>query len=124
MAAPNIVNVISITGKTTYLTPANTTANVLLANSASSNKVFKINMITVANVDGTASADATISINTVSDGSGTSYPIISTVTIPPDATVIAIDKSTSFYLEENRSIVVTASSASDLTFVVSYEEIS
>jgi hypothetical protein len=36
MANPNIVAVTSIYGKTAYLTPANTTANVLLANAASS----------------------------------------------------------------------------------------
>jgi hypothetical protein len=124
MAAPNIVNVTTITGKTTYLTPANTTANVLLANAASSNKVFKINMITVANVDGTNNADGTIAINSAAAGSGTSYPIMSTITVPADATVIAIDKSTAFYLEEDKSIVVTSSAASDLTFVISYEEIS
>ncbi len=124
MAAPNIVNVTTITGKTTYLTPANTTANVLLANAASSNKVLKINMISAANVDGTAAADATVAINSNAAGSGTSYPLASTVTVPADATLVIIDKSSSFYLEEDKSILVTASAASDITFVVSYEEIS
>ena len=124
MAAPNIVNVTTITGKTTYLTPANTTANVLLANSASSNKVLKINMISAANVDGTAAADATVAINSNAAGSGTSYALASTVTVPADATLVVIDKSSSFYLEEDKSILVTASAASDITFVVSYEEIS
>lgn len=124
MAAPNIVNVTTITGKTTYLTPANTTANVLLANSASSGKVFKINMITVANVDGTNNADGTVSINSNASGSGTNYAIMSTITVPADASIIVIDKSTAFYLEEDKSIVVTSSASSDLTFTVSYEEIS
>lgn len=124
MAAPNIVNVATIVGKTTYLTPANTTANVLLANSASSNKVFKINMITAANVDGTNAADATVAINSAAAGSGTSYALVSTVTVPADATLVVTDKSSSFYLEEDKSIVVTSSAASDLTFVISYEEIS
>ena len=124
MAAPNIVNVTTITGKTTYVTPANTSATVLLANSAASGKVFKINMITAANVDGTNNADATVAINTAAAGSGTSYPLASTITVPADATLIISDKSTSFYLEEDRSIVVTSSAANDLTFVVSYEEIS
>jgi hypothetical protein len=45
MAAPNIVDVTSIFGKTAYITPANTTENVLLANAAASGKVFKINQI-------------------------------------------------------------------------------
>lgn len=124
MAAPNIISVSTITGKTTYVTPANTNATVLLANSAGSNKVFKVNMITVANVDGTNNADGTVAINTAAAGTGTSYPIMSTITVPADATVIVIDRSTSFYLEEDKSILVTSNSANDLTFVVSYEEIS
>ena len=52
MAAPNIVAVTTIYGKTTYLTPADTNAAVLLANAASSGKVLKINQIVAANVDG------------------------------------------------------------------------
>lgn len=124
MAAPNIVSVATITGKTAYATPANTTANVLLANSASSNKVFKINMITVANVDGTSNFDATVAINTAAAGSGTSYPLANTITVPADSTLIVVDKSTAFYLEEDKSIVVTSSTASKLSYVVSYEEIS
>ena len=124
MAAPNIVNVTTITGKTTYSTPANTSANVLLANSAASGKVFKINMITAANVDGTSNYDATVAINTTAAGGGTSYPLAFTITVPADSTLIVSDKSTAFYLEEDKSIVVTSSTASKLTFTVSYEEIS
>jgi hypothetical protein len=44
--------------------------------------------------------------------------------VPADSSIIIIDKSTSLYLEEDRSIYVTASAASDLEAVVSYEEIS
>lgn len=124
MAAPNIVNVTTITGKTTYLTPANTTTNVLLANSAASGKVFKINMISAANIDGVSNFDATVAINTTAAGNGTSYALANTVTVPADSTLIITDKSLSFYLEEDKSILVTSSTASKLTFVVSYEEIS
>lgn len=124
MAAPNIVNVTTITAKTAYITPTNTSANVLLANAASSGKVFKINMIQAANVDGTSAYDATVAINSAAAGSGTSYPLISTVTVPADASLIVVDKSTSFYLEEDKSILVTSSTASKITYIVSYEEIS
>ena len=53
MANPNIVNVTSIYGQTTYAALTTTITTVLLANSAASGKVFKINSIMVANVDGT-----------------------------------------------------------------------
>jgi hypothetical protein len=124
MAAPNVVNVTTITAKTTYLTPANTTANVLLANPASSGKVFKVNVILAANVDGASAVDATVAINTAAAGSGTSYPIASTISVPADASLIVSDKSTAFYLEEDKSIVVTSSTASKIAYTVSYEEIS
>ena len=123
MAAPNIVNVTNIYGKTTYLTPANTTSNVLLANAAGSGKVFKVNMIVAANVDGTSAVDTTVSVNTAAAGSGTSYPLVSTVSVPADASLIVTDKSTSFYLEEDNSVVVTSGSSSKIAYTISYEEI-
>lgn len=123
MAAPNIVNVSAIYGKTTYLTPANTTANVLLANSAASGKVFKINQIVAANVDGTNAVDVTVAINSAAAGSGTSYAIASTISVPADASLIVADKSTAIYLEEDKSIVVTSGTASKITYTISYEEI-
>lgn len=124
MAAPNIVNVATITAKTAYLTPANATSNVLLANAASSGKVLKVNMIIAANVDGTGAYDTTVAVNTAAAGSGTSYPLASTVSVPPDASLIVSDKSTSFYLEEDKSVVVTSSTASKIAYTISYEELS
>jgi hypothetical protein len=64
MANPNIVNVTSILGTTTYYTPSGTAAVVLLPNAASSGTVFKINQIVAANVDGTNAVNATVSIYT------------------------------------------------------------
>ena len=124
MAAPTIVNVATITAKTASATPAVNTATILLANAASSGKALKINMIVCANVDGTTAYSTTVAINSAADGSGTSFPIASTVSVPANASLIASDKSTSFYLEENKSIVVTSSTASKFAYTVSYEELS
>ena len=124
MANPNIVAVTSILGNTTYLTPANTTANVLLSNAASSGDVLKINQIVAANVDGSSAANCTVTVNSAAAGGGTAYPIVSTVSVPADASLIVVDKTTAIYLMENQSIVVTSGTASDLTFTISYEAIS
>jgi hypothetical protein len=124
MAAPNVVNVSTIIGKTASLRPANTSANVLLANAESSDRVLKINSIVVANVTGTGAANATIAINSAANGSGTSQAIASTIAVPANASLIVTDKSTGFYLEENFSIVVTSGTSNGLVFTVSYEEIS
>ena len=130
MANPNIVAVTTIYGTTTYLTPSGTSAVVLLPNAASSGKVFKINQIVVANTTGTA-ANATVSIYTngaVAQGSapsgGTAYPVISTVSVPGNASLIAVDKTTAIYLQEGTSITVTSGTGSSLTYSISYEDIS
>ena len=123
MANPNIVNVTTITGKTTYAALTTTLTTVLLANAVSSGKVFKINSIMVANVDGTNAADVTVDINTAAAGSGTSYALASTISVPADATLNLVDKNSSFYLEEDKSILGGASANSDLEIIISYEEI-
>ena len=128
MAAPNIASLTTITGKTTYYTPTGVTAVVLLPNAAASGNVFKINQIVVANVDGTNAVDATVSIYTngaVAQGSapsgGTAFPIASTISVPADASLIVVDKTTGIYLEEGVSISITSGTASKLTFSISYE---
>jgi hypothetical protein len=131
MANPNIVNVTTIYGKTTYYTPSGTSAVVLLPNAASSGKVLKINQIVAANVNGSSAVDTTVSLYTngaVAQGSapssGTAYPIVSTVSVPADASLIVTDKTTAIYLEEGTSIIVTSGTASGITYSISYEEIS
>jgi hypothetical protein len=130
MANPNIVNVTSITGVTTYLTPGGTTAVVLLPNAASSGLVYKINQIVCANVNGTSAVNATVAVYTngaVAQGSapsgGTAYPVISTIAVPASASVIAVDKTTAIYLMEGTSISVTSGTASGITYTISYESI-
>lgn len=122
--APNIVNVVTIKGRTAYATPANTNATILLANAINSNMVLKINSLVAANVNGTDARDVTVAINTAAAGSGTGYPIVSTVAVPADASLVVIDKENPIYLEEDKSIVVTSGAANDIAFTISYEEIS
>lgn len=124
MAAPNIVNVTSILGKSAVVSLTGTSATLVVENPASSNKVFKINSLVVSNVDGTNAADITISFFSEDNIGGTATEIVSTVSVPADASLVVIDKNTSIYLEEDRSLGATAGSASDLKVIVSYEEIS
>ena len=124
MANPNIVSVTSILGNTTFLTPADTAANVLLSNAASSGNVLKINQIVCANVDGSSAANCTVTVNSAAAGGGTAYPIVSTVSVPADASLIVVDKTTAIYLMEDQSIVVTSGSANDIAYTISYEAIS
>ena len=124
MSAPNIVNVSTITGKTSKVALTSTSQTTLVSNAASSNKVFKINMIQVANVDGSNACDVTVDVHSAASGGGTAYSLASTISVPADAALVVLDKNTALYLEENTSITATAGTASDLEVLVSYEEIS
>ena len=124
MANPNIVSVNSIFGNTTGIALTTTLTTVLLANAAASGKVFKIESIMVANVDGTNAADVTVDWNTDAGGTGTSFALAATISVPADATLNLVDKNSSFYLMENQSIIGGASANSDLECIISYEEIS
>jgi hypothetical protein len=124
MAAPNIVAVSQILGKTTFVSLTSTSSTSLLSNAASSNKVLKVNNVVVSNTDGTNAVNFTLSYNTAAAGAGTNVEMVSTVSVPANATLIALDKSTSIYLEENTSITGTAGTASKLKVTVSYEDIS
>ena len=130
MANPNIAALTTLTGNTTYLTPSGTTAVVLLPNAAASNNVFRINQIVVANVTGTAAA-ATVAVYTngaVAQGSapsgGTAFPIASAISVPANASLIVVDKTTAIYLNEGTSITITSGTGSALTYSISYELIS
>ena len=119
MANPNIVNVVSIYGKTA-VQAVTTSATAIVENTAASGKIIKINSLTVSNVDGTNSADVTVDLFR----SSTAYRLASTVTVPADASLVVISKDTSIYLEEGDALRCTASANSDLEAVCSYEEIS
>ena len=120
MAAPNIVNVSTITAKTVGAALTTTTTTSLLSNAASSGKVFKINSIIIANVDGSSAATATIVHHDGTNG----YHLAKTIEVAPDSTLVLIDKNSSVYLEEGVEIRGGASAASDLEILISYEEIS
>ena len=122
MANPNIVNVTSIIGNSLSVA-VGTSATQLASNAASSGKVFKINSILIANIDGTAAADVTINIYSAATLGGTATAIASTISVPADATLIVIDKATMFYLLENQSIGAIASASGDLVATISFEEI-
>ena len=124
MAAPNIVDVTTITGKSATIALSTTSATQLVSNAASSGKVFKINMIQIANVDGANACDVTVDMHSAAAGGGTAYSLVSTISVPADASLVVLDKNTALYLEEDKSITATAGTANDLEVIISYEEIS
>jgi len=119
MAAPNIVNVTSIYGKTTGLALTSSAQDVL---TCPAEKVLKVNSIIVANVDGTNNDDVTVSWYNADNTTG--YHIAKTVTVPADSTLVVLGKDAPIYLEEGDKIAANGVAASgDLEIIVSYEEL-
>ena len=122
MAAPNIVNVASIIGVSTFIGITTTAPVVLISNAASSNQVYKINTLLAAGIGATTAI--TVKIHSAAAGAGTSVSIASTITVPQASSLAIIGKDTPLYLEENRSISVTAAAINSIDVVASYETIS
>lgn len=122
MANPNIVNVTSIYGNTSYLIPSTTAATTWTALTPAANTVNKIDNIVAANVTGSI-ATVTVAINSAAAGAGTNYRLIYQVPVPVNASIVVVDKSTTFYLGEAQSIVVTVGTASAIELTASYEAI-
>ena len=123
MANPNIVNVTSIYGNTSYLIPSTTAATAWTALTPASGTVNKIDNIVASNVTSSAVA-VTVSINSATAGGGTAYRIAYQISVPANASLIIVDKTTSFYVGESQSVVVTVGTGSALELTASYEAIS
>ena len=119
MAAPNLVNVTSILGKTMGANLGTTVTSDVLT--CPSNKVLKINSIIVSNIDGTNSAN--VSVYFYDDSATARYSIATTVAVPADSTLVVIGKDSPIYLEESDQIEAGASATNDLAIIISYEEL-
>lgn len=119
MAAPNIVNVTSIYGKTIGALLGTTPDTTILTCSA--NKLLKINTISVANVDGSVSAD--LNVDFYDSSAAAAYALAHTITVPSDSTLVVVGKDSPIYLEESDTIRAWATAAGDLEIIISYEEI-
>ena len=124
MANPNIVNVTSILGENASVSLTSTSATSIVSNASASGKVLKINTLIVSNVDGTNACDITINKYSAAALGGSAFAIASTVSVPADASLIVVDKTTSIYLKENESIGAIAGTANDLIVTCSWEDIS
>ncbi len=118
MAEPNIVNVSTITGKTATVALSTTSQTTLVSNAASSNAVYKINMIQVANVDGTNACDVTVYVHSAAAGRGTAYSLISTASVAADSSIVVLDQNTASYLKADCSITPHAGTDIELEVTV------
>ena len=122
MAAPNIVGVTTILGITTA-SQLTTSPVSILSNAASSGKVFKINTILASN-ETAATASVTVRYNDNAAGAGTTFALANGIDVGTKTSLVILDKASSIYLEENRSITALSGTASAIGLIISYESIS
>ena len=133
MAAPNIVNVSTITGITTVVAGITTDVladrngiSTIVSNASGSNKVLKINTLVATAIGATTGVDVFI-YDTASAHvtAGSTVSIAQTMTVPIFSSLAVIDKNNSIYLQEDSQIGARAQSNSGIIDIVcSYEDIS
>lgn len=127
MAAPNIVSVTNILGKSNVAN-VTTVSSAVIVNPVNSNKVFKINTIMISNIDGTNAGNVSVDLfkfgaQNSSTGTGnTNYAIANVITVPAKSSLDILSKT--LYLEEGDQIRVRGDSNNRLNFISSFEEIS
>jgi hypothetical protein len=127
MAAPNIVSVTNILGKSNVAN-VTTISSTVISNAVNSGKVFKINTLIVSNVDGTNAGNVSVELfkfgaqNTSTGLGNATYAIANTVTVPAKSSLDILAKS--LYLEEGDQIKVKGDANNRLHFISSFEEIS
>lgn len=114
MATVNIVNVTSILPFTVNGSVTTSATDII---DVPADKLYKVNTILIANIDGTNAADITLGVSTT-NGSNF-YNIASTISVPADSTLSLL--STTLYLDETDLLRITASANSDLEYTVSGE---
>ena len=124
MANPNLASATGVYAANAQLSLTSTSATLLVANAASSGKVYLIDSITVANVDGVNAADISVVRFNSATNTGTAFAICSTVVVPADASLIVVGSENKISLTENESIYVTASAANDLVVDANWKELS
>ena len=133
MAAPNIVNVTTITGVTTFHAGIAVTTGgkgalgitTVVSNAASSGKVLKINSLVAASIGSTTGVTLQYFNHVNHASAGSTVSIGMTLSVPTFSTLAVITKDNSVYLEENTALGIFAQpNAGTIDVVCSYEEIS
>ena len=133
MAAPNIVNVTTITGVTTFHAGIAVTTGgkgalgitTVVSNAASSGKVLKINSLVAASIGATTGVTLQYFNDVNHASAGSTVSIGMTMAVPTFSTLAIITKDNSVYLEENTALGIFAQpNTGTIDVVCSYEEIS
>ena len=118
MAAPNVNSPARVEFKSARLA-ATTASQTIVSCGATSNMAIRVVSLVAANIDGTNACDVTV---TTSDGTN-SHAIVSTVTVPADASLVIASRENPIHLAEGWTLAGVASASGDIVFTTAHEEI-
>lgn len=119
MANPNIINVSDIRGNTAVQN-VTTVSTALVTNSASSNSLYKIVMLSVSNISDIDDVAITVTLQR----SSAAYSLANNINVPLNSSLVLITKDSAVYLVEGDTLNCKASANANAQIVCSYEVIS
>ena len=133
MPNPNIAALTTIRGQTAYVVPSNTSITTSWTFdgttsdpglSPAANTVHKITGLIVSNMTASAAA-ATVAVgnNPTFDSANVISYLAYQISVPANASLIVVDKTTDLYITENQSLAVQSGTANALTYTCIFEAI-
>ena len=116
MAAPNVVNVLTITGKTDVQADIGLTPTAIVTNAAASDDLYKVNTLVISNSN---DSDLTVTATVDLFRSSTPYLLASNISLVAGASLDVL--SSAVYLEEGDSLRITCNDSDSLDAIASYE---
>ena len=116
MAAPNLINVTSVYGRTTSTT-IGTAITVLLSNPSTSGKSYKITALYVANIDNALTGRISVDYYRTS----VSIRLIDRMAVDPGNSLVVITRDSALYLEEGDSIRAYSDQVGLIHITMGYE---
>jgi hypothetical protein len=118
MTAPNLKTPTSINGKTAVYSCTDTLASAL-DNAAASDKLLKVNTVRASNLtNNSATVDFTFY------RSSTHTYFIKGASIPPNGSLVLLDRNEYIYVEEGDALWARANTSSTVDLTIHYEDIS
>jgi len=119
MANPNIRQMVTLTGNTAVMN-VTTVSTALVTNSAASNSIYKIVLLSATNVSDTDSVAVSVNL----ERSSISYSLGRNLNIPLNSSLAIVTKDAALYLIEGDVIKCSATANSNAQIICSYEVLS
>jgi hypothetical protein len=121
MPTPNLINLKTVLGKTTFNSNITSTASTVLQNTLQTDASIKLNSLLICN---TGSANANVTIMFYDAGLNACTVLFSNINVPPGRPTTVINRNGYIYLSENDILSACSSVTSNIQALASYEIIS